>query len=102
MNNEYVDITRTRHGSNPQSNAANVKVAPKKVRVRSQILEAMFFAGRTGLTLKDICAFLKKQPHQISGRITALKVLGLIEPTGNVFDGCAAYRLTEKGRMTEI
>lgn len=102
MRNEYTDININRHGSDPQSNAANVRAAPGKVKVRSQVIGALYIAGRTGLTLKDICALLKRQPHQVSGRITELKALGLIERTGGVYDGCSAYRLTDKGRMAEV
>ena len=102
MRNEYTDININRHGSNPQSNAANVRVTPTKVIVRNQIIKALFLAGRTGLTLKDMCALLNRQPHQISGRVTELKTLGLIERTGFSFDGCSAYRLTEKGRMAQV
>lgn len=83
------DISITKHKGNPQSLAANKKVS--KAESREQVMYELLHCGP--LTCKELAQKLGKAMHQISGRITELKKLGMVEPTGQVRNGGGVVRV---------
>ena len=83
------DICINNHQGNPQSTAANKRVHKEidRQRVLSFIVN-----NRTGYS-KQIARSMGKPLNCISGRISELKRAELIEETGEVFEGCAEYKL---------
>ena len=76
------DICRNRHQGNAESVAANEVAEPHKEAMRWRILQAIRDAGARGLTLDELAVILDVTPNQISGRVTQLKIDGLIRVIG--------------------
>lgn len=88
------DITANRHGGNEASAAANEKV-DKEVG-REKVISA--FRELDGVSYsKQIARYLNKPLNAISGRISELKVLGIIVSAGlGRTEGCEILKLKEK------
>ena len=85
------DICENKHGGNAESVKANRRVSSTKVKSQQAILEILRQYGP--LTCKEISMVKDAPMHQVSGRITELKELGLVRATAEVRDG---------GRVIEI
>lgn len=86
------DITYRKHGGNEESVAANPSVESKRESHR-EILKVLRVAGASGQTAKEIAAYFQKPLHKISGRLSELKEMGQIEPTGERRNGSAVLRV---------
>ena len=60
-----------------------------------RILKVLRVAGANGQTAKEIAAYFQKPLHKISGRLSELKEMGEIEPTGARRNGSAVLRVRE-------
>ena len=87
------DICANRHRGNPESVAAN----PAPERKRKDILEIvevmMMCEWVGGVTSKQIAKTLQRPLHCISGRVSELLAAGVIERTGERWEGCSMLRL---------
>lgn len=83
------DISAGKHKGNAQSKAANLKVS--KTESREQVMYVLLHYGAS--TCKEIAQKLGKPMHYVSGRITELKKLGMVEPTGIVRNGGGIVRV---------
>ena len=88
------DISRGKH--NPESKAAFKKLKSSLSVMRLQVLREIAYQKKA--TLKTICHYMQREKNEISGRLSELKVLGLIEKTGEKHDGCAMLQLTDQGK----
>lgn len=78
------DICAGRHGHSPTSMAANPDAERK--RASHAAIMALFSGGRL-MTSKQIAVALDRPLHCISGRITELVRLGLLERVGRRVEG---------------
>ena len=85
------DICKNKHGGNPQSEAANLKV--DKENDRTYVLR-FIREHKTGY-LKQIARVMGKQKNEISGRFTELKADNLIIETGERAEGCSIYKIRD-------
>ena len=85
------DICANRHRGNAASRAANRRVA--KSEDRELVLGIIKSKGIT--YSKEIAAIMEKPLHTISGRLSELKALGLIEDTGERVEGCGCVRIKQ-------
>lgn len=78
MQTDLFDVCAKRHGGVSTSQAANLRV--NKFGDRARILN---FLKRfpNGATLDEICVALERTPNQISGRLSEMRMAGLIEKT---------------------
>ncbi len=88
---DFADITARKHKGAPTSVAANKKASKFKASYRYLILDYLRRNGTA--TLETLCSHFNKHPHQLSGRVSELKAVNLIEPTGEVINGFAQIRL---------
>lgn len=90
------DICINRHKGNSES-----KVANKKVKKEIDRQEVYHIIGEKGCSYsKEIARLMNKQLNQISGRISELKEMNLIEPDvifGMEYlkEGCKVYRIKD-------
>lgn len=96
------DITERKHGGNPESKAANLRIEPHKRTLRERVYARLALAGNHGATCKEIAQLEGREMHAISGRITELKKLGSIQETARTRDGgrvlVAAFIVENKQR----
>lgn len=90
------DVCARRHRGNSHSAAANRKLQPYKPNARERIYAMIATSGQCGMTLREIASAMNKLPHQISGRLSELKVIRRIRQIGER-DGFAVY-VTETTR----
>lgn len=83
-----LDICENRHRGNPESVAGNLKV--DKHAGRRSVIEILKGGN---FTAKEIAFRLGKPLHTLSGRCAELKMLGIIEATGNRREGAAELRI---------
>ena len=99
------DISKNRHGGNPESENAFKKISPRLPERRKIVLSLIRNAGSKGLTTLEASELLKTTPNAISGRFSELKRDGLIEKIGTrkTPSGCSAavYREVEKKTVTQ-
>jgi predicted transcriptional regulator len=88
------DICRSRHRDNKESRDANPAGVVKK-QVQKVVLSLLQIKSH-GMTSKEIADVLDRPLNAISGRISELKALGLVEPTGERKEGCAVLRLVKR------
>jgi DNA-binding transcriptional ArsR family regulator len=88
------DITINRHRGNAESVAANERVQPEKSKDRLRILEYLFVFGPR--TSKQLTLALEMPYTTVSGRLSELKAMQLIEPTGERREGAAVVRIMAK------
>jgi hypothetical protein len=86
------DICVNKHQGNAESEAANRKIDPAKVRDRQRIFGLALERGELGITLKEAESRLGMLRNSVSGRLSELKALGMLVPTGEVRDGCAVLK----------
>ena len=86
---ELWDICASKHGGNPESQAANRRISAVKTKQRQAVLDAIT-ASRTGLTCRELALQWCVGMNTISGRFSELKADGQIQKTG-VRDGCAVF-----------
>lgn len=84
------DICAAKHKGNKESVEANKRVAPKKAPARQLVHDTL--RQRGPMTCKEVARLLGKPMHWISGRITELKGMSLVEETGAVRDGGRVVR----------
>lgn len=92
------DVCANRHKGNQESRDAN-PCQEAKNRGQEEIfslIESADFYRSGGLTSKEIGKMLNKPLNAISGRISELKAMRLIEPTGERRDGAAVLRLIRR------
>ena len=78
------DICINRHNANDASLDANTKVDKKYWRDR-----VMEIARERPVYLHLVCRLLKKNPNEISPRLSELKERGLLKPNGERRENCA-------------
>lgn len=83
------DVCAGKHRANSESRAANLKIS--KAESREQVMRVLLGSGP--MTCKEIASRLGKEMHTISGRITELKALGMVEPTTELRDGGRVIRV---------
>ena len=66
------DICARKHGGNAHSAAANDRAGAHKHTDRDTILK-LIRESSDGLTLKELCAAMRRLPNEVSGRLTELK-----------------------------
>lgn len=81
------DITRRKHGGNPESTAAHAKLAPHLPTVRDRV-EAYFLAHPQGLTAGEVWPALGTYTT-VCPRISELKIDGVLVDTGKRRNGAA-------------
>lgn len=84
------DITERKHKGNPASVDANKRAEPSKAVTRQLIYN--WAKERKDFTLKEVCAALGKFPHQVSGRLSEMRMEGVIKPTGERREGCSVLQ----------
>jgi len=87
------DITENRHRGNPESVKAHKRIAPTKESSRQKVYEYALSCGERGVTTDEVAARFDTTPNAISGRLTELKVLGLLVKTDQcrkTQSGCSA------------
>ena len=75
------DVTRNRHGGNPESIEAN-NSRQHKARQRALVYAAIVTTGKYGMTVDELSASWNVPPNQISGRFSELKRDCLVEKVG--------------------
>ncbi len=81
------DACAGKHGGADTSSVAHARVLPGKRRAYQVILEAIRARGARGCTLHELCDLLGKLPNCLSGRLSEMKALGLLE---HALDGAGA------------
>lgn|GEM_PF-1674579 len=81
------DPTRSKHGGNPQSEAAFERVKVTLNARQKAVCSEVFLAREHGATAKEVAAKLKMPLHAISGRFTELKKAEVIFETEHVREG---------------
>mgnify|MGYP005814645955 CR=1 FL=1 len=89
------DVCARRHRGNSNSAVANRKLQRYKPNVRERIYAMIAANGQSGMTLREIAAAMNKLPHQISGRLSELKLERRIRQIGER-DGFAVYVIRDK------
>lgn len=87
--NAPTDICRRKHGGNRRSEQANERANPHKVNMRERIRVFVTACEANGATLHELCRYMGKLPHQISGRITELKQKFVLFDSGRERGGAA-------------
>ncbi len=82
------DVCIRKHGGNAESIAGNAKV--DKLAGRNSVI-AILKGGN--YTAKEIAFRLGKPLHTLSGRVSELKMLGVVRATGNRRDGAMEIAL---------
>lgn len=95
LERDLFDLSQGRENKESQLAFERLKAAGLTEFRREVLAE---FRSRKGGTLKTICSALDKDKNQVSGRITELKRLKLIEPNGMRADGCAVLIITTAGK----
>lgn len=85
------DVTSGKHGGHKNSRTANDKVAPHKESIRERIRVFVVACGHKGTTLAEIASCFGKQLHQVSGRLTELKISGHLFQSGRDAQGFTIY-----------
>jgi hypothetical protein len=75
------DICANKHRDNPESRAANAKIAPHKATLRVQIYLFLRMERPRGATCAEIAKHFGKPMHAISGRLAEMKAIGLAVET---------------------
>lgn len=88
------DPCANKHRGNAESRAAWQKVLTDLCRAQRIVFEVFLRAHPTPMTPKEVAAALGKRLHEISGRCTEGKELGILRATGIVRDGSRALELT--------
>lgn len=83
------DITRNRHRGNPESEAAHDSIVLYKSESQLRVLEVL---RRKGATSKELSRSLSMGYTTVSARLSELKKLGEIEPTGEKRERAAVLR----------
>lgn len=95
---DKADITSNRHKGNPESNDAFKDVKDRLVGDRVKILN---YLKHCHATCKDIAIALNMKYTTVSGRLSELKAMGLVEKTGYRREGSAVLTASKKGRGWE-
>jgi hypothetical protein len=83
------DISARKHGGNPHSVAANKRVAKDSQRERIRVyICACGWNGATSAEIEQIFGWAK---NRFSGRLTELRLAGLIVDSGRTRDCCAVW-----------
>jgi len=83
------DVCVRKHRGNKESREANPS-AKTKIRMRQYVLHYLKPKPQTS---KELAQMMMKPLNAISGRISELKAMGLIEPTGERRRKCAVLRV---------
>ena len=86
---DLYDICESRHRGNACSAAAFGSIAPVLCRKQSIVLDVIRSKGLDGCTAKEIAASLGSGLHQISGRCSELKRMGLVIDSNRRREGSA-------------
>lgn len=84
------DICQNKHRGNPQSEAANLRIANKKLPLRLLIYEHLREHGP--MTSAEIVSRLGLKLQTVSARMAELLAEGWLEETGTVREGYAVRR----------
>ena len=91
------DVCKNRHKMSETSVEANLRAENTKTHWQAEVLKFAELYGKDGFTLKDVCRALDKPLNALSGRLSEVKALGLIEPIeGERREGCQVYQLTNE------
>lgn len=77
------DVTAGFHGGNPESVAANESIEDHKPTIRRRIAGYVHARGPVGATVDEIEIALGYSHQTASARVTELKQLGSLVPTGD-------------------
>lgn len=95
------DITARKHKGNQSSVEANTRVEPTKVVMRQKIYE--WAKSINNFTMKEACRAFNKFPNEISGRLSEMKGLKLIEEANEPRrDGCSVLRVVQVGQQMKM
>jgi hypothetical protein len=83
------DPSARKHKGNPASVAAHERVKHTKQDTYQRILSRLQVLGSHGATSKELAAVQGVPVHYISGRLSEMKALKLIEENGSRRDGAA-------------
>lgn len=102
----YVDITQNNHGGNPESQAANVDVAPRKPRYR-EIIADWFRLNGPAIAEDVLAAFPKWRYSTVTARISELRRDRIIvqigvRPTAYSGKDAALLKFREPGDDEEL
>lgn len=81
MENPLFDVTASHHGGNPESEAANKRVAPSKSETRNAIYAWALNRGEFGITADECADAFNCSHNHVAPRITELRALKLLVPT---------------------
>lgn len=85
------DICQNRHKNNPQSVEVNKTI--DKAAWRQKI--CAYAETVKDFTLNEMCRHFGKEKNCLSGRLSEMKMAGLLEDTGNTRERCAVLRLVK-------
>jgi len=77
-----LDITRRKHGGNPESAQAHARRAGKWPQQRARVLAAIRLAGPQGLTCDELADKWGVGMNCLSGRFSELRKAGAIRKAG--------------------
>jgi len=83
------DICERKHGHNQESVAANQQIASHKRNLQAKVYELILRYAHVGITLKEIVRLSGIPINSVSGRISELKADGVVQPNGQIREGCA-------------
>lgn len=95
-----LDITRRKHGGNPESTAAHAKVEPHLPTIRDRV-EAHYLAHAAGLTMGEVWPALGSYTT-ICPRISELKKDGVLVDTGSRRNGAAVLMHRDHWQKAEL
>lgn len=91
---QHDDVTINRHRDNAASVEANKRAKQSKSEVRRLVWDIACSLGE--FTSKEIAERLGRPINTFSGRITELKIAGLVVETEHRRNGCAVLRIARR------
>lgn len=92
------DVCARKHGGNPESQEAFASIRDRLSQRQSVVLKYLRELGDYGATVDQIARNFDTNPNNISGRVTELKIKGLVEKRGRrrTRSGCMASVIVAK------
>lgn len=92
-----IDPTRNKHGGNQASDMAwdRISADGRLTEMQQRIYELIEATGLVGKTSAEIERDLGTAKNKWSGRVTSLKVCGLVRGTGQFREGCEVLVATK-------
>ena len=98
-----LDLCANFHGGNAESRMAFEKITPAIGNLQEKVLRFIqdcFDQRDAGVTVKEVRVALAMEHQTASARMTELKRMELIAPTGQRREGCMAFAVTDLGKRT--